>query len=94
MFFFCVSSRLIVIYGCNAFVVALQDSWTWQILALGTVHCWSISGNAFGESLCLSQLLFVDDVLEGVQDMGWSMEIGSPTYEIEIANVKAEIQIM
>ena len=43
--------------------------------------------SAFGESLCLSQLLAVERVLEEAQEMGWSIEM-------EIANVKEEIQVM
>ena len=31
--------------------------------------------SAFGESLCLSQLLAVEGVLEETQEMGWGMEV-------------------
>ena len=63
----------------------LSSASTPAILArrLATVKAQS----AFGESLCLSQLLAVERVLEEAQEMGWGMEM-------EIANVKEEIQVM
>ena len=63
----------------------LSSASTPAILArrLATVKAQS----AFGESLCLSQLLAVERVLEEAQEMGWGMEV-------EIANAQEEIQVM